>query len=257
MKKKGLIIIILSVILLVGIIHFVKINDVENSCDVKRENFSVGYTLDDGRILFLAYSPSYKNEDKTLGDAIFDGTMSVDEVTSKLDYVDSLQDGGSKLYKYNKINKIFGTEDFYMLTCDSLDGIRDIYIAQLTKSFEGKCRLKIDDLEGVSMAIKEGTLTKSGATVVITDISFRQNVYGNCYYLEKEENGIWVELVPKKDLVFNSMGYFVGEDHILELEVNWEYVYGKLDSGKYRIVKGTSEPAEGTEHYITAEFVIE
>lgn len=49
----------------------------------------------------------------------------------------------------------------------------------------------------------------------------------------------------------------VGEDNKLELDINWEWLYGKLNPGKYRIVKVISGVVDGVEHYITAEFVIE
>lgn len=260
---KKVLTIVFCTILLVGITGCKKENKEEKNIVIRnphfiteKEDFYVGYTLDDGRVLHLSYSPIYKDAETSLGDSIFDGTISIDEVIRNLDYVEELKDGGSRIYKYNKINKIFGTETFYMAVCNSVDGIKDIYITKYKETLDGKCSIKIDDLFGVSMSIKENTLTNTGATVIITDFSDRENIYGSSYKLEKEENGIWKELVPKKDLFFNCIGYLVGEDHTLELKVNWEYAYGKLDSGKYRIIKDTSEPGEGTEHYITAEFEI-
>ena len=38
------------------------------------------------------------------------------------------------------------------------------------------------------------------------------------------------------------------------MKINWEWLYGKLVNGKYRVVKDTSEPGEGTRHYLTVEF---
>ena len=129
--------------------------------------------------------------------------------------------------------------------CDSNENVEDI------------CGIKVDDLEGVSMKIKEGTLTKTGATVIIIDTSARQNIYGVGYGIEKEENGTWVELKPRKDMFFTEEGYYVDENHTLEFSMNWESFYGKLTSGKYRVVKTTSEAMEGIHHCITAKFVIE
>lgn len=223
----------------------------------KKEKFMLGYTLDDGRLLSLTMEPLYSYGDMTLGEAIFDGTLSVEQVIDKLNYVAIFRDGGSKLYSYDKISKIFGDEDFYMLVCNSLDGNKNIYVAKYRENLDNKCTLKIDDIDGVSMVIKEGTLSKTGATVIITDTSDRDNIYGEYYRLEKEVNGKWIQLETKEEMAFISIGYKVGKDHTLELNINWETLYGELDEGKYRILKNTSEPGEGTEHYITAEFVIE
>ena len=52
----------------------------------------------------------------------------------------------------------------------------------------------INNAVGVTMAIKEGTLTKTGATVVITDVSGKKNVYGEEYRIDKLQNGKWKEL---------------------------------------------------------------
>ena len=108
------------------------------------------------------------------------------------------------------------------------------------------------------MSIKDGTLTKTGATVVITDISSRNNIYGEPYRIDKFVDGEWKTLdTIIDDYAWISIGYTVGEDNKLELDINWEWLYGELELGKYRIVKDTSESGEGTTHYITAEFVIE
>lgn len=39
------------------------------------------------------------------------------------------------------------------------------------------------------------------------------------------------------DYAFNSMAYYVDENGILEMNHNWEYIYGSLDKGIYRLVK--------------------
>ena len=85
-----------------------------------------------------------------------------------------------------------------------------------------------------------------------------KNIYGEEYRIDKKENDVWVTLdtVTNEDVVWNSIGYSVGDDYTLEFSIDWKDVYGVLESGKYRIVKSTSEAGEGTTHYITSEFVI-
>lgn len=117
---------------------------------------------------------------------------------------------------------------------------------------------KLNEEEDISMIIKEGTLSRTGATVIITDVSGKDNVYGQEYRIDKKENGKWKELdvIVEGDYGWNLIGYSVGEDNKLELEQNWEWLYGSLEDGEYRIVKSTSEPSEETKYYFSAEFTI-
>ncbi len=223
--------------------------------EIQKEQFLLGTTLDDGRHVFSTFDVPY-NENKTLLDAFLYNEFTINAFLDQLNEVETLRDGGSKLYHYNAANKEFGNEDFYVISCNSIDHIKDIYIAKQKESLNNKCSIQIDDLNGVSMQIKEGTLTKTGATVIITDTSNRKNIYGESYQLEKEENGIWVALTPINEMFFTDIGYTINKNHTLELIVNWEYHYGVLESGTYRILKGTSEAGEATIHYISAQFVI-
>lgn len=95
-------------------------------------------------------------------------------------------------------------------------------------------------IEGISMVIKEGTLTQSSATVVITDtIMVEEHTYGSDFRIEKKENNEWKELDTLiKDYGFNLMGYSVNKDNILEMDVKWDWLYGKLEQGEYRLIKG-------------------
>lgn len=112
---------------------------------------------------------------------------------------------------------------------------------------------ELNEIEGVSMVIKDGTLTRTGATIVITDISGRDNAYGSEYRIDKNSRGEWKELdvVVEGEYGWNSIGYLVGEDGKLELKVNWEWLYGKLKNGEYRIVKSINNK------YFSAEFRID
>jgi len=117
---------------------------------------------------------------------------------------------------------------------------------------------ELNEVKGVTMTIKEGTLTRTGATIIITDLSGKDNVYGNWYRIDKKENGIWQEL----DIIFegnygcNLIGYSPNENNQLEMDVNWEDLYGKLESGEYRLVKETSIPLENQKYYFSVEFVL-
>lgn len=225
----------------------------------EKETYMLGATLNDGRVIHFTFDVPYIYDDinSYVMDEITNDKLTIEEFISNLSLIDKLKDGGSKLYKYNKNKKIYGNEEFYVLECNSIDGIKDIYAAKYKENLDDKCSIKIDDLDGVSMIIKEGTLTRKGATIIITDTSNRENVYGESYRIGKKENGKWIALKPIiENYGFNSIGYLVDEDNKLELDINWEWLYGELENGEYRIVKDAQEVGEGTSHYITTEFVI-
>ncbi len=252
--KKVLFHLIICSILISGTGCRKKVEKVSNS---QQELFMLGLTLDDGRHVSFSFEVPYLHSSSSnLFDAFMNEEITVGDFLKQLNYVDTLRDGGSIIYHYDENQQEFGNEDFYVISCNTIDHNQDIYIAKEKETLINKCSIKIDDLENVSMTIKKGTLTNKGATVIITDTSDRNNIYGEGYQLEKEENGVWVEMKPKHDMTFITIGYSVNENHTLELKVNWEYHYGTLENGKYRILKDTSYAGEGTKHYITAEFTI-
>ena len=95
-----------------------------------------------------------------------------------------------------------------------------------------------NNLENISIAIKEGTLTKTGAVIIITDLNEITNTYNEFFRIDKKEQNKWIELTPIiNNYGFNEIGYFVDKNNKLELEHNWKWLYGSLDKGKYRLVK--------------------
>ena len=232
-------------------------NGNESNLENKEEKFMIGTTLDDGRLIHFTFDVPYNSD--SLNQALTSKKISLNEFIHQLNYQGMLNDGGSKLYKYNKNQNTFGNEDFYVMVCNSIDNINDIYIAKKIESLNDKCHLKINDLPGVKMTIKKGTLTKTSATVIITDTSNRENIYGTPYRIDKLENNIWkpLDIIYEGNYAWTSIGYTVGDDHKLEFNINWKKLYGELKKGKYRIVKDTSIAGEGTTHYITTEFSIQ
>lgn len=65
-------------------------------------------------------------------------------------------------------------------------------------------------------------------------------MYGNAFVIEQEVDGEWYELRTINDLIFTTEGYILKPTDMKELEVSWEYWYGELSSGKYRLVKNLS-----------------
>ena len=117
-------------------------------------------------------------------------------------------------------------------------------------------------LENVTMTIKEGTLTRTQATVIITDLSGDDNTYSDFFRIDKKENNKWkkLDVIVKGNYGFNSIGYTVNEDNILEMKIDWNWLYGELDTGEYRLVKSASVTKDNSflgDKYVYVEFIIE
>ena len=101
---------------------------------------------------------------------------------------------------------------------------------------------RMNQVTGVSIKIKEGTLTNTGATFIITDTTDKNYSYGEPYRIDKKENGKWRE-APKviEDAFFNMPAYYPDENNEIVREINWEWIYGKLKPGTYRFVTDASD----------------
>ncbi len=101
---------------------------------------------------------------------------------------------------------------------------------------------KMNQVAGVSIKIKEGTLTNTGATIIITDTTDKNYSYGEPYRIDKKENGKWKE-VPRviEDAFFNDLAYYSDKNNEIVREINWEWIYGKLKPGTYRFVTDASD----------------
>lgn len=112
--------------------------------------------------------------------------------------------------------------------------------------------------KGVSLTVKENTLTETGVTLILKNDSDVEVQYGNPYEIEIKKDGKWHKINVK--LNFNLPAFSLKSKETKELELNWENGYGKLASGDYRIIKSVDvEKADGTfdTFYVSAEFTIE
>lgn len=110
--------------------------------------------------------------------------------------------------------------------------------------------------ENITMKIKEGSLTNTGATVIITDLSGNENVdlINRKFKIDYKKNDKWYRLESKiknEVSVMTTDNAMENGDNTYTQEINWERYYGKLGKGHYRIVKEVK-----TDLYIAAEFDI-
>ena len=107
-----------------------------------------------------------------------------------------------------------------------------------------------DGAANVTMTIS--AVTPTGATVTIQDSNPEPAVYGEWFQIQREKGGVWYEVKTKiSNYGFNEIGWLTDDNGQLTMDVNWEWLYGKLPAGHYRILKQA-----GTE-IIGAEFTVE
>lgn len=161
---------------------------------------------------------------------------------------------------------VYGNTEALVVSCHTSKGVKDIYIAPLNSKLGidtdwmikqelcGKSEpVKID---GLSLEIKKGTLKNTGVTYVITDTNNGIEISREYYRIDKYENNEWVKLgtadgTPLENLRWKMIGFKITKGKKVEIPLNWEKIYGKLNPGKYRLVKKTLD-----EKYFAVEFEI-
>ena len=101
----------------------------------------------------------------------------------------------------------------------------------------------------VTMTVSD--VTPTGAVLTIQDDNPEPFVYGEWFVIEREKDGAWYEVKTKiSNYGFNEIGWLTDHGE-LTMTVDWEWLYGELPTGHYRILKQA-----GTE-IIGAEFSVE
>ena len=140
-----------------------------------------------------------------------------------------------------------GNKDFYVLVCESKE---KVYISRYEENLEKLCDIKYDDLDGLSMNVKEGSVTSTGCTLVINNTNKYE--IPEDYYIQYKNGLVWLDLDTIGEKETPDKIY---KDANLELKVEWRSMYGSLVKGNYRIVKKVSVNGMLV-HYITASFEI-
>lgn len=127
--------------------------------------------------------------------------------------------------------------------------LKDINTNTWIKDNSNEIHSELNDLKNVTISIKNGTLTEEKAVIIIKGI----NECDELYKIDKYEDEKWKEVKEIiDDYESNYPLHTRNENGQIELDINWSSRYGKLEKGKYRIVK---ELAKGK--YNSVEFTID
>jgi hypothetical protein len=110
----------------------------------------------------------------------------------------------------------------------------------------------------VTLSIKEGSLTNTSATLILANNSSEDISYGEPYEIEVKKNNEWYKIDAELNFIMPAYGLAVREAR--EIELDWQYSYGSLSNGEYRIIKGIDVLKENGKYetfYVAAEFTID
>lgn len=92
-------------------------------------------------------------------------------------------------------------------------------------------------LDKVIVSIKNGTLSKSGLTLVIKDLNMTEPVFTENYKLLYQAGNIWAVYPPINPNYTFSDELIFGDDNIFEQKIEWRDIYGELPAGTYKLEK--------------------
>lgn len=101
--------------------------------------------------------------------------------------------------------------------------------------------------ENITLIIED--ITPTGATAILTDLSGKDNLYNECYSVEKYEDGKWKNIAEESNTC-HLIGIHLNDNNQVIFNLDWTDRYGALEAGKYRIVKILNG------EYIYGEFTI-
>ena len=114
------------------------------------------------------------------------------------------------------------------------------------ENVDGEC-VELPDIEdkgfpnwGLSLSVED--VTESGLTLVCTQSGGEPTgelQTGGDYKLIVLKDGTWQD-VPTiiEDYGWTAEAYMIPKDNSTEFDINWEWLYGKLPAGTYRLTKG-------------------
>ncbi len=124
--------------------------------------------------------------------------------------------------------------DFYLVGADL-----NIDVDYLDELLESASNVETGTPDwGLTLSVKN--VTPSGMTLICTwsggELAGELET-GSRYTLQALENGNWVEVPFLAEANWTMEAYVIQKDKDAEFEINWEWLYGKLPAGTYRICK--------------------
>lgn len=119
----------------------------------------------------------------------------------------------------------------------------------------------VNIFEGVTLSAKEGSINPAGLTLIFQNDKEAEHIYGSFYCVERKDGDQWITLlyVTEQNVGWDDIARILPAKGSSEETVDWEWLYGSLDQGEYRIIKELlvmQQAGDYKKYYLAAEFVI-
>lgn len=90
----------------------------------------------------------------------------------------------------------------------------------------------------IIMQVKDGTADASEVAITLKNVTDTEYTYGESYTVQRKTDNGWIDVEPViEDYGFDDIAYTLPPMGSKEIIVDWEWLYGKLPAGDYRMVK--------------------
>ncbi len=126
---------------------------------------------------------------------------------------------------------------------------------------------EVNTLDGVTLSMEKYTDTNGdleinnqlSANYQSSDDVGKILQTGAWFTIQREIDGVWYDLVPIAEVAWHQIAYKISAGETTVLPVTWEYLYGELPTGEYRIVISIQDwraPGDFDTYYLADEFEI-
>ena len=146
--------------------------------------------------------------------------------------------------KYStKEDMLHKTEEYdFLYECDIKYTQENIYL-KLDQYFS-YLEVYLDDVQkNISLALKQETLSDSGASFEIVNAGSVDGYSGEYFWIEQldEENGEWIRYPSiSNEVKFSDERWEIKNGETISFAVDWSEIYGNLREGYYRLLKNVS-----------------
>lgn len=128
---------------------------------------------------------------------------------------------------------------------------------------EGGVGIYVPESEDFDIAVtmEASHVSPKGLTLTFynyTDRDKGELLYGESFSLIKQGVSDWSEVPAISEPVFTDLAYIIPTEGKIDADIDWEWLYGTLTPGTYRIIKTVNalKDGESTSYELQAEFVL-
>ena len=118
----------------------------------------------------------------------------------------------------------------------------------------------VNTVEGLYLKVQSNAASATGLTLTVKNETGKIYTFGSAYWVEKWIEDNWYQIPDiVENVAFSAEALRLDENGKKEMDVNWEWRYGILAPGNYRIIKDCICPGASGDfdtYYVADNFVI-